>query len=117
MQNYKLFVIENDITRKWLQNLSLQAIMAINKRVFKQNWVKGSLEGHNEVGCEWKAKYMHTRVVGFGICDCDVANSRTMHVMNEGKNVEYIDVQVLKEHERRLKNIIVHGSNGKSTET
>ena len=40
-----------------------------------------------------------------------------MHVMHQEKNMERIDVQELKERERRSKNIVIRGIKGESMET
>ena len=38
-----------------------------------------------------------------------VNDSPIMHVINQGMNIEYIDFQEIKEHEQRLRNIVIHG--------
>ena len=52
-----------------VENERMYANLVENKWEFKHNWVKGSLErwknGNNEVGCEWKEKCVHNKVLGF----------------------------------------------------
>ena len=52
------------------------------------------------------------------VCGGDmVPNSSNMHVMHQEKNMESIDVQELKERERRSKNIVIRGIKEESMET
>ena len=64
---------------------------------------------HNEVGCKWDEKCMHNKSWADVCGGVVLSNSYIMHVMNQEKNVETIDVWELKEHEWWSKNIVFRG--------